>query len=508
MSSSFSPAFLGGETRARAFLPDDFRDPARRLAQVRRAAARSVSSTTLEALTALSRRLGVSPAREAQLETLRSGRAAVVVTGQQVGLFSGPLYAFYKAASAIAVARALSAESGVPCVPVFWLQSEDHDFAEIDHCFVHARDGSVQRLSVAGPADSRRSVSSLELGSDVTRALDALTSALGGLPHADETLAVLRRHYRPEAGWVGAFASYFAEVFSDDGLLFCDPRDASLVAEARPVHQRALAECRAISSALEAREAALTAAGFAVQVNVRADVPLSFVHAEGFDGPRARPAAGTAVPAGAVCSSSALLRPIVQDTLLPTAAIVGGPGELNYFAQLPPLYEHFGLAMPMAVPRARFRVVDERTRKALAELGLPAAKLEVARAEVLASLVTDDGAPTPEAIEAGIVAAVEAELGRLPPDPRLGKAVERTRRTLARAASRLKGRYAFARAERDQVTAQRVDRVQASLWPTGAPQERVLCLPSMAARFGLQAFKASTLSKLEPFSTTVQELHP
>lgn len=509
MPSRFSPSFLGGEERARAFLPDDFRDGARRAVHVRHAAGRSVSPRTLGALKALSARLPASPQRDAHLERLASGRAAVVVTGQQVGLFTGPLYAFYKAASAVAVARALEAETGVPCVPVFWLQSEDHDFPEIDHCVVQPRKGDPVRLSLpAPPGDGRRSVSCLTLGPEVSGALDALGAALDGLPHRDEALALLRTHYRPGAGWVDAFAGVMAEVFATEGLVFVDPRDPALQEEARPLHQRCFSEHQELSRVLLEREAALEAAGFEVQVRIRPDVSLSFVHLDGRDGPRAR-IAPQALPARDVCfSSSALLRPLVQDTLLPTAAIVGGPGELNYFAQLAPLYAHLGLPMPMVLPRARFRVLDARTREDLAALGRTAAELEAPRAQVLGGLVRADHEPTPEAVEQRLRAALEPVLASLPSDPRLGDAVELTRATVARAAARLKARWAFARGERDQVLGQRVGRVQTALFPLGQPQERVYGLPSMAARYGLAAFKAAAFARLSPFAGAVEELHP
>src|SRR6478735_8253503 len=131
MSSACSAAFLRGEARATALLPDDFRHAARRGENVRRAATRAVSAKTLAALRAQSARLPASPAREAHLQALSQPGTVCVVTGQQVGLFLGPLYSLYKAASAVVIARTLQQETGVRCVPVFWLQSEDHDFEEI-----------------------------------------------------------------------------------------------------------------------------------------------------------------------------------------------------------------------------------------------------------------------------------------------------------------------------------------------------------------------------------------
>lgn len=512
MGAAFSPAFLNGEAHALAFLPDDFREPSRRATRVRQAAQRGsvVSARVLASLREQAARLGpITPARGANLDALGQPGTVVAVTGQQVGLFLGPLYSFYKAASCISVARALTNETGVRCVPVFWLQSEDHDVAEIDHCVVGDLEGQLHRLRLAGPpGDSRRSVSSLSLGAGVEAVLAELEASLEGAPHRAEVMTLLRTHYTPEAGWVKAFAGVLSACFGGEGLVVLDPREPALVAEARTVHERALRAAPELALVLGQRTEALEAAGFDVQVKVR-DAALSFVHPEGFDGPRMRPALDhLPSPEGAVFSSSALLRPIVQDSLLPTAAIVVGPGELNYFAQMGPLYEWFGLPPPMLVPRARFRVVEARQRSHLAKLGLSAGELEQPREQVLERLSGDDDGLTAAQLEARLTQAVEPVLAQVPADPTLGDALERTRATIARAASRLAARYSRTRSLRDATLVGRVDRLQQVLFPGGAPQERVLSWPHFASRLGSETFKSLVFSALDPFAGDVKELAP
>lgn len=527
MPSAFSPAFLRGEARACLFLPDDFRHASRRGESVRRAATRPVSSQTLEALRAQAARLSDAPAREANLQALSQPGTVVVVTGQQVGLFLGPLYSFYKAATAIAVARALQQETGVRCIPVFWLQTEDHDFEEIDHLEVHAHDGALVKLQVDAPARvPRASLSELSLGSAVTTAVSALGSALEGLPHAPEVLALFERHYRPGTTWVNAFAGVMAELF--DELVLLNPRDEALASQVRPVHQRAIAECDAIAACLQERSAQLEREAFSTQVHVRPASPLSFFHPEGRAGPRfrmearegrfalvgrkdARSPRELLETADPLCfSTSALLRPIVQDTLLPTAAIVGGPGELNYFAQLPPLYAHFGLPMPMVVPRARFRVIEARTRSLLQTLGLSAAEVEMPENEVLKRLAPPAPELSPELLVQRAEGALRPIWECLPnkPGSDLEVAVKRTRLTIDRALARLSSRYARELQGGDQILNGRVERVQRALFPHGEPQERALGLPGFAARFGISQFTSLVFEKLEPFDAAVKEISP
>jgi bacillithiol biosynthesis cysteine-adding enzyme BshC len=534
MSSAFAPAFLRGEARAHAFLPDDFRHASRRAEQVRQAGARAVSAQTLSALRAQAAWLAPSPRRDEQRAALGQPGTVVVVTGQQVGLFLGPLYALYKAATAVVLARALQAETGVRCVPVFWLQGEDHDFEEIDHCDVNGREGAAVRLRLAAPHRvERSSLSGLALGEGVEDALQSLAAALEGLPHADEVLALFRRHYGPHRTWVHAFAGVMAELF--DELVFVDPRDEALASQALPLHRRALEEARAIAALLLERQAALERAGFTAQVHVRPDAPLSFFHPEGRDGPRYRleprgdgwglvgAPSGTpglsragsdlsdALAKDPLCvSTSALLRPLYQDTLLPTAAVVGGPGEANYFAQLAPLYAHFGLPMPMFVPRARFRVLDARTQSLLSALGLNASEVEVPSETLLQRLLPPPPSLPPAELERRLIEAVEPLLASVPvtPGSDVEDAVQRTRKTLSRAASRLAGRCARERLRADAVLTARVERLQRALYPNGEPQERVLGLAGFAARFGMANFTARVLSHVDPFEVTVKDLVP
>ncbi|MFT3708630.1 MAG: bacillithiol biosynthesis BshC [Archangium sp.] len=507
--SAFAPAFLKGEARALAFLSDDFRRAEGRAAVVRRVEPRAC--VVADALAAQASRRPSTASRMPAIEALRRGEALAVVTGQQVGLFLGPLYSVFKAATAIVVARQLSEETGARCVPVFWLQSEDHDFAEINHTTVHGREGDLTRLLLASPHVARASVSSIKLGEGVGEALFQLQSAIESLPFADEVRELFSRHYTPSATWVDAFAGVMSELFPE--LVVLDPRDERIAAAVRGVHERAFAEREAITRVLQERERALEAAGFDVQVKVR-EVPLSFVHPEGRDGPRHR--GEKIVSDDPLClSSSALLRPIIQDTLLPTAAIVGGPGELNYFAQLAPLYAHFGMQMPMVMPRARFRVVEPRARALLGELGLQASEVEVPREVLLKRLVhAREGELSAAELERRLVDSAGAVLSGVPVPAApageklvgMARAVERTRRSIARAAQRFALRYGRELSTRDAIVTARVDRVQRALFPGGEPQERVLGIAGFAARIGVQKFVELVRAGVTPFGTEVKEL--
>jgi bacillithiol synthase len=540
MGRPFSASFLNGDPAARSFLPLDFRDPAARAAQARRAAARTAAPGALEALFAQNAAFAPSAARQANLEALARPGTAVVITGQQVGLFLGPLYTYYKAATAVAVARALERESGVRCVPMFWLQTEDHDFDEIayTHVLGPTGDAAPVKLTVAPDpwARPRSSVTHRRLGPDVDAALAALADALGPAPGAPDVLALLRAHYRPGVPIAQAFAGALAALFADDGLLLFDPRVSAVARLAAPLYRRAIDDHPAIGRCLDERGRALREAGLDEQVPSRSDCTLVFFHDGEAAGDRFRlnavgggwALAGSGRPVSEAelraClsddplrfSTSALLRPLVQDTLFPTAAYVGGPAELGYFAQLPPLYDLFGLPQPLVVLRARFRCLDIKARQLLGKLGLRASDVERPLPQVLRQLaesLAGDDLPAPSALAAEATAALEPVLARLESavraaDPTLARPAERTRALVRGSIERLCDKYAQAVARRDQTNLRRLERLSTLLYPERTPQERFYGWPTLAARSGPAAFARAVAAGLEPFATPVGELCP
>ena len=543
MGHAFSNFYLAGEPAAHAFFAPRFRDPQARIARARLAAERTVPPTVLQVLREQQASLPPSGARQANLDRLAAGQTAVVATGQQVGLFLGPLYAFYKAASAIAVARAIEAESGVRCVPLFWLQTEDHDFDEIRSCTVAGRDGELIRLVLPDEGGARVSVAQRTLPAQVSELLETLAAALEPGPAAEETLALLRDHYQPGRSMAAAFAQVMAAVFADEGLLVFSPREARVAEQAAPLYRVCIDDCEVIEARLQERHAALAAAGFDEQVAVRERGALIFFHRDGENGPRFRiqrkvasagetswALAGSAEVIGhdellrtlarspLRFSTSALLRPIVQDTLLPTVAYVGGPGEINYFAQLSPLYAHFGLTPPLLVPRARFRCVDARSRRWLGQLGLSAADLSAPLDELRARLpaAIPEGAADPKELRAWVASQIAPTVEKITSaveaaGTHLQRPAKRVRASVAHGLGRLIDRYARTLVERDEVTARRIHRLELALFPNRTPQERTYGWPSLAGRVGIAALKRLVLDRLGavgPFTTDVQDLEP
>jgi bacillithiol synthase len=531
MPADFFAAFVAGERAAAALLPARPFDETAWDDAVRRASQRRIADGLVAELRRQAAELPASSARDRHLQTLGDAGATVVVTGQQTGLFLGPLYTLHKAATAVARARWLSERSGRPCIPLFWLQTEDHDWAEIARAEVLVPAGPrAFELPPEPPEAARVSMAQRRLPPEVDALTAGLADVLDGLPAAAEVAELVARHYRAGRSPGAAFAGLLSELFAEEGLVVLDPRTPAVMHLASGVLRHALEAHESISQALAVRAAELAAAGCAEQVHTRPEASLVFFHPRGPHGPRhrlLRTHAGFATPEGPVTraellarleadplsfSTSALLRPLVQDTLLPTAAYVGGPAELAYCAQLPPLHALFGLELPMIAPRARFRLLDEPTRRRLSQLGLEAQDTDRPREELVARVVRRPGwLPPHAALRERLLGPLERELAALLPhaialDPGLERNVRRTREHAARGVERLLGRLERTVLARDRTVEERLDRVLGALRPGGIPQERAYAFPGFAARAGSRALIDALVAGARPLSPAVRSI--
>lgn len=342
------------------------------------------------------------PQAKRNLDRLESG-AVAIVTGQQVGLFGGPAYTFYKALSAIRVA-ADATRARIEAVPIFWMAGEDHDLAEVNHVFWPAENG-LEKLEWIGDAqDEGRSVGGILLGKGiealVRKASDALTGAF-----ATEMSIALSACYSPGETFGSAFARLMSALFASRGLILLDPLDERLHQLAAPLLQRAAKQQEDLTAALLAQDKKIVSVGYHAQVKVTGRSTLLFYTAGGH-GANTRMESGrladgravegqrlalkrinsgfaagekhfsaqelqTAIAASPeLFSPNALLRPVVQDALLPTAAYIGGPGEIAYFAQNSVLYKKLLGRMPAILPRASFTLVEPEILRLLDRYGL------------------------------------------------------------------------------------------------------------------------------------------
>lgn len=450
---------------------------------------------------------GLEPAARAR-DALLAGQALAVTTGQQPGLFTGPLYTIYKALTAAALAEALSARWAHPVVPVFWVAGDDHDFAEINHCAVIAGDGTVQTIVLrARPADAPMLPAYREaVGPDAGAALAALEAALPPNEFRAETMSWLGAAYTPDRSMADAHAAALAELLGPFGVVICRGWDGSLKRAAGPLVLEALRLAGPLDEALAREAARLRDAGEVPPVAVGEG--MSLVMVEGTGGrDRLRIAEAGFVTrrsgerfllpdleamvraAPERLSANVLLRPVVEAHLLPTVAYVGGPAELGYLQQVGPLFAHLAVPRPVPTPRVSGFIVEAKVEKALERFGLTCADLARPEGE-LASAIAREALP-PDAAEAlaalrGALderyAAVREASVRL--ERTLERPVETARNQAVHAVDEIEKRLVTALKRNNETALQQLTRARASLWPDGQAQERVLTAASYLARHG------------------------
>jgi bacillithiol biosynthesis cysteine-adding enzyme BshC len=303
------------------------------------------------------------------LELLAKPSTVAVVTGQQVGLFSGPAYTVFKAITTARLAKQLN-ESGIPAVPIFWLATEDHDLAEVDHAWTYNKSGEPVKLqSLVGPTHGPVGEARF---SEVP--LEELKTALAEFPYGSEVIAMVERAYRPGETLGTSFRTLIAELLRDLGLLFLDPLDPAIRQIAAPFLQKAVSRTQRLMNGLRERNAQLESAGYHAQVHVDGEtspvflleggrrIPLKLQNGKFVAKNRSFTPEELAQRAGDI-SPNALLRPVMQDYLLPTVAYVGGPAEAAYMAQSQVLYRDLLGRMPVIFPRNGFTLLGARAEK-------------------------------------------------------------------------------------------------------------------------------------------------
>ena len=316
------------------------------------------------------------------IQRLSDQETLAVVTGQQVGLFSGPAFTLYKALTAVRVSQSLNAR-GMKTVPVFWLASEDHDLEEVAQTYTLNDDYAPIHLHDPGERPAPQSpVGRVKLTEGVAGVLDQLESLLPPGEGRGHVLHDLRLSYQPGNTWSQAFAQFLTRLFGRWGVILLDPMDDMVHRLAAPIYQKVLRQAGEFRSLLQERSADLVNAGYHAQVHIAEDSTLLFAQRNGNRLPvRTSNGNGKEFFIGEDqttsiedleseirdwplnFSANVLLRPLVQDSLLPTIAYVAGPSELAYIGQAQVLYSAFGRPVPTAFPRCGFTLVDRRVER-------------------------------------------------------------------------------------------------------------------------------------------------
>lgn len=438
------------------------------------------------------------------VERLRDPRTVAVVTGQQAGVAGGPLFTLLKSLTAIRLARAVEEQHGTPAVAVFWIDAEDHDWAEVASLTVLDAENRTRTLTL--PSSGRTShvpVASVRLDAGVSDFVQGVREALPPSEFTDALLADLADAYRPGAGMAEAFGRWLERVLGSRGLILYDCSDVAAKPLAARVFQRELeVPGRTWQLATEAG-AALTALGYHAQVGANPDgLALFHLNAER----HALRRDGDALVAGDErhpiddwrriareeprhFSPNVLLRPLVQDAIFPTVAYIGGPSELAYLGQLKGVYAHFGIPMPLVVPRATATLLDSGAARFLAKYDIEFARLQPQDESNLNRLLESQLPPEVETSLADAQHALDERLGAIVSavrglDPTLEGAAKSTLGRMQHELRNLHGKVIHAAKKRDETLRRQFVRTRALIFPDGHPQERTLGFLWFLNRYG------------------------
>lgn len=496
--------YLAGEPGALAFYRGHFRDLSAYAAKAAEVDARFDPSAREEALKAV----GVPPGADpGLLERFVEKGGYFVTTGQQPGLFGGPLYCVYKGLTAVRLARDLESRLGRPVLPLFWIASEDHDWAEANHTSVVGVDNELHTPRLAAPdPDTHPPLHRIPLGSDIIPLLDKTLQSLPQTDFSSSYFELLRDSMTEDETLPGSFRTILEHLLGPFGLFFTDAAHPALKARSRPWLEQELERSAELEQVLTETGSRLEEAGYGLQVSLlEGGVNLFLEGAAGRErlyrddeGFHLRTSGERLSLADirertdtdpSVLSPNVLLRPVVESAVFPTLSYVAGPGEMAYFAQLGAYFEAYDIRMPVIHPRFGATVVETKIRKVLDKFGLDVADLDRPFHEVAGDIARDE---VPEEVRSALGAlrgAVGKNVAELQNavrsvDPTLKGPVQHLRSQTFDALSDLEKKIVHAVKRENEIALAQLEKAQLHLFPDGKPQERVLNPFYYLSRYG------------------------
>ena len=461
-----------------------------------------------DALREMNRSWGAAEETLKNIELLRDSDCLAVVSGQQAGLFSGPLYTIYKALSAVKLAGCLT-QRQTKAIPVFWIATEDHDFPEVAKAEFIGRDCKLAQVAVTSDLHREgQPVGRVVIDNSIDAVLTQLLELLPGSEFTSDLEALLRDAWRPGRAYGEAFARMMTSLLGKHGLVFLDPLNPTLKALAAPLYAKAALRAHDIASAIETRSRRLVEAGYHAQVTASENAFPLFLHDD--NGARfaltrsgdgkyttkqtdksytVEDLASLALAQPEKFSPNVTLRAVVQDYLLPTIAYYGGAAEIAYFAQTGEVYRLLERPITPILPRSSLTMIERHTGRVLERYGLGLADLFEGPESVLKRVVEEYlGAETAKSF-ATTEEKFNSELDGLREklrsvDPTLADALETGRRKINYQLEGLRTRFYRAQMARDEAAQRQLERAFDQLFPHKTLQERHINITSLLARHG------------------------
>lgn len=456
-----------------------------------------IHTQVADALEKQNRGWGASEKTLKNIQRLRDG-AHAVVTGQQVGLFGGPVFSLFKVASVLALVKQIE-RAGVPCVPVFWMATEDHDLAEVNQALFLGSDYQLIRFRAAADGKPDSPVANVRFAAGTNELVEQAVQGLG-----NSASEYLRASYREGETFSGAYARLYTQLLSEYGMVLLDPADPELHHIAAPLFLEAIERAGELDEALLARNQEISRSGYHEQVKVTGESTPLFALVDGARVPVHRSNGEFSIRKERIAldelkrriadypekfNANVLLRPVLQDFWLPTLAYIGGPAEIAYFAQVGVVHEKLLGRVTPILARMSATLLEPKIERLLTKYGLSLTDLfhgerqlrdELAKHSLPAELKAD--------LEGGWLAVEEAmqriseSLHKL--DPTLVEAARRAANKMRYQVGRLEKRAAQAELRKEDILGRHAAQIENALYPHRTLQEREIAGIYYYAKYG------------------------
>ncbi|HLE32158.1 MAG TPA: bacillithiol biosynthesis cysteine-adding enzyme BshC [Bacteroidota bacterium] len=503
--------YITAYDKVKRFFPGNFRDPASWESILERVSKRNINRSDLTRILSVQNRnfhCGVKAL--ANIDLLRNDNTVAVVTGQQVGLFTGPLYTIYKTITALKLVDSLREQyTAYNFVPVFWLEGEDHDYDEVSSVALINKSNDLVRLGYQPQNKSKGenfgAVGQLELDDSIGELFQRVEAEIVDTEFKPKVTELFRIAYQKGMNFNRSFVHLMNDLLEDSGLVFLDPHDPELKALLVPVFRKELETTPALCQ-LVIDQSAEVEKSYHAQVKPK-PVNLFFFHEGGryllepkpdgfglkgtrrnftrqqiFDQLDKDPS---------VFSPNVVLRPICQDWLLPTAAYIAGPGEISYFAQLAPLYPEFSIPEPIIYPRASATIIEEKVEKVLSRFNIPMPEF-LRDIELLKQRIAEQVSEVKlEELFGGTTAAFDEAIkslrhGLQKIDPTLLGALDTAKSKIDFQLDVLRQKTTAAQKRQHEVALRQVEKAALHLFPFSNFQERELNVLHFLNKYGLE----------------------
>lgn len=458
-----------------------------------------------------------------RLERILAGGGKFVSTGQQPVLFLGPLYVLYKALTAIRVAREVESETGDPTLALFWIASDDHDWAEVGATRLPDRENRLRELRLDPPPGREgRPVGPSRMGPAVEHLTEELPQLLPESDFLPRYLALFRDAYRGDGTMAGAFASALSGVLGDRPLAWIDAAGPAVKRASVPLLRRALTSPAEGEEALREGARRVRAAGYEATIPVLKGASHVFVDTSNgrervyVEGGRARLGRGgerrdveellrKLEEEPERFSPNVALRPVLESWLLPVARAILGPGEIAYWAELAPLFARHGVEIPRVEPRHGWMVVEAKVAKVLEKLQAGVEEFADGGDSLRRSVIERGRPPEVARTLTALRRAIQEATGRVEDAtaeelPGIRASVGKAKSQLMAAVDELERSVDQRVEERQKVVLDQIDKATLHLFPDGDPQERVVNPLYYLSRYGdrfVEAVAAATRERAE-----------